>query len=366
MLETKQNQLIQTTCDLIKFKTEPNNKTAKKEIIQFIKNKLEDKKVFFQEFESNNDPSILITFEETKTPQVLLYSHLDVVPAPETEFTPYVKEGKIYGRGSGDMKSATAVILELFLELSDHKQRPSVGLMFTTDEEVGGFNGTKIILEQGLNCEICIMPDSSKGTETIITNQKGIGMLKVWTNGVSAHGSRPHLGENAIEKLIKQLTRIRKLFPKNQTSKTKTTINIGIIKGGEQTNQIPEYAEAKLDIRFQDPADFQKKLTKIQKICNQNTEIELYGPAYQCNLKNKHIQNYIKTYQETTSQKVHFETESGGSDARFFSEKNIPVIVTGIKKANSHSIDEYCDIQDMELFYSILKSFIKSHVDTLN
>lgn len=361
-----QEKLIQTTCDLIKFETEPDNKAAKKEIIEFIKDKLKNKPVFFQEFESNKEPSILITFEKTNNPQVLLYSHLDVVPAPETEYNPQIKDGKIFGRGAGDMKSAAAVILELFLEFSEKEQKPSIGLMFTTDEEVGGFNGTKIMLEQGVNCEICIMPDSSKGTETLITNQKGIGMLKLWSYGVSAHGSRPHLGTNAIEKLVQHITKIRKLFPKKQTAKTKTTINTGTIKGGEQTNQIPEYAEATLDIRFQDPTDFYKKLNKIKKICDQNAEIELYGPAYQCDLKNQHVQNYIKTYKETTSQNIHFETESGGSDARFFSEKNIPVIVTGIRKANSHSIDEYCEIEDMELFYNILKNYINSYVDTIN
>ena len=74
----------------------------------------------------------------------------------------------------------------------------------------------------------------------------------------------------------------------------------------------------------------------------------------------------LQTYKEITNQNIQFQTESGGSDARFFSEKNIPVIVTGIEKSNSHSIDETCSLDDMVLFYDILEKYIENHADTIN
>jgi succinyl-diaminopimelate desuccinylase len=358
-------KLINTTFDLIKLQTEPSNLLAKEEIIKYIKDQFKNQPVFIKEFVSNNEPSILITFEDTLNPQILLYSHLDVVPAPITEYNPQIKDNKLYGRGAGDMKSAAAVILELFKSYLDQPDKPSIGLMFTCDEEVGGFNGTKYMLEQGLNCELCIMPDSSMGTDTIITNQKGIGMVKIWAYGKTAHGSRPHLGSNAIEKVTSDLVKIRKLFKKTQKANTPTTINIGTIQGGEQTNQVPEYAEATIDIRYQESAKFYKLFNKIKKICNENAQVEMTGYPYHCHLKNPQIQSYIKTFQDLFQKPIQFQTESGGSDARFFAEKNIPVIVTGIEKANSHSINENCSIDDMENFYNLLEKFIQDHVDVL-
>ncbi len=358
--------LIKTTFDLIKFPSEPENLQAKLDIINFIKDKFKDKPVFIREFTSNHQPSILITLEETLNPQILLYAHLDVVPAPETEFNPQIKNGKIYGRGAGDMKSSAAVILELFLSYLDQDKKPSIGLMFTCDEEVGGFDGTKHMLEEGVSCELCIMPDSSKGTDTLITYQKGVSIIKVWAHGRSAHGSRPHLGSNAIEKVIKDLTKIRKLFKRKQKKNTRTTLNIGTIKGGEQTNQIPEYAEATLDIRYEDPTHFYKIFKKIKKYTIQNSEIMFSGSPFICDLKNPLIQNYISSTKKVLDKNPFFEKESGTSDARFFYEKNIPVIVTGIEKENSHSLNENCSIDDMVNFYNILKDFIDTHVDTIN
>lgn len=363
---TMRENLIQTTSDLIKFPTEPENISAKNAILDHIKYLFQNQPVFIKEFISNKQPSLLITFEDTLNPQVLLYSHLDVVPAPETEFNPQVKDGRIYGRGAGDMKSAGAVIIELFKHYLKQENKPSIGLMLTCDEEVGGYDGTAHQIEKGVSCELCIMPDSSKGTDTIITNQKGIAMVKIWAYGKTAHGSRPHLGSNAIEKVTQDLTKIRKLFPSTQKPSTPSTINIGTIKGGEQTNQVPEYAEATIDIRYQNPQDFYKKFNKIKKITNNNAKIELSGSPYICDLKNSLVQSYISTAKETLNHNIKFEVESGGSDARFFSEKNIPVIVTGIDKANSHSLDESCSIDDMVNFYNILENFIKNHVDTIS
>lgn len=359
-------KLIKTTCDLIKFPTEPENISAKNSIIDHIKYLFQNQPVFIKEFNSNQQPSLLITFEDTSHPQVLLYSHLDVVPAPETEYNPQIKDGKIYGRGAGDMKSSAAVILEIFQSYLSKKNKPSIGLMLTCDEEVGGFDGTKHMLDNNVSCELCIMPDSSKGTDTIITNQKGIAIVKIWAYGKTAHGSRPHLGSNAIEKVNKSLLKIRKLFPRKQKANTKTTLTIGTIKGGEQSNQVPEYAEATLDIRYQNPTDFYKKFNKIKKITNNNAKIELSGSPYICDLKNLLIQNYTQSQKTILKKTISYEIESGGSDARFFSEKNIPVIVTGIEKENSHSINENCTIEDMINFYKILDHFIQNHVDTLN
>lgn len=358
-------KIIQTTFDLIKFRSEQPNYDEKHNVIQYVKDRFSDarknKEVFFTEFEKNNDKSILITNKQTISPDIIFFAHLDVVPAREEDYIPRQENGKIYGRGSGDMKGGGAVMLELFLEQIKKADCPSIGLLFTSDEEVGGQNGTKVVLENGVTCKLCIMPDSSRGIDSIVTYQKGISQIKIWSTGKKAHGSRPHLGKNAIEDLITKLTKIRKLFPENQTAETKETLTIGKIHGGEQTNQVPDYAESYLDLRFLDNEKFQQNMKEIEKITEGNISVVFDGPAFYCDLENKLVKLYKKSYKDLYKEDIKELSESGTSDARYFTPKNIPVIVTGIDKENSHSDNENCSIAELEGYYNILVQFIENY-----
>src|SRR5206468_3658706 len=102
--------------------------------------------VHIQRFEWAGKPSLMATLRDTKSPAVMLNAHLDVVPARPEQFQPEVRDGRIYGRASQDMKGSGAVLLRLMKDLAALPEPPDVGFMFVSDEEIGGENGSGELL----------------------------------------------------------------------------------------------------------------------------------------------------------------------------------------------------------------------------
>ena len=99
--------------------------------------------------------SWVMTTQSTSSPRIWLVAHLDVVPASTALFSPVVKDGRMYGRGVYDIKMAIACYLRLMRELP----HADIGMMITTDEEIGGMNGVHRLLEAGYRCDVALLPD---------------------------------------------------------------------------------------------------------------------------------------------------------------------------------------------------------------
>ena len=193
----------------------------------------------------------------------------------------------------------------------------------------------------------------------IILNQKGILHLKIKAHGISAHGSRPWLGENAITELIKYYNEIQKTIPPIKNKEWRNSLNLGNIIGGKNINSVPNYAEMCLDIRYIKINERAKILDKIKKITNSNFEIVNEGFPFTQIKNNIFLKKYVNIASKEIGNKIIFNKSEGASDARFFSEKGIPAIITKINCANIHADNEWIDINEMEIFYNILHKFIK-------
>ncbi|MDI1352580.1 MAG: M20/M25/M40 family metallo-hydrolase, partial [bacterium] len=132
-----------------------------------------------------------------------LVAHIDVVPADPNMFTLAVKDHRIVGRGVLDMKLGVAYYIEFLKELgASNLKNYDIGVMLTSDEEVGGMNGVRYLLdEQGYRGKIGFLPDGGFDWK-IEEAAKGILWIKIKVHGVASHGSRPWLGVNAINNLI--------------------------------------------------------------------------------------------------------------------------------------------------------------------
>src|SRR5579859_6476721 len=105
----------------------------------------------FTKFTNNNFNSILYYNTESfdKPFKIILNGQLDVAFAKPYQFKPHVKDGKLYGRGAYDMKSATATMILLFKELAKKVSYP-LALQLTTDQELDSYHGTRYQIEQGV------------------------------------------------------------------------------------------------------------------------------------------------------------------------------------------------------------------------
>ena len=137
---------------------------------------------------------------------------MDVVPEGKAEnwtYPPYsgrvTEEGLIWGRGSSDMKGACAAAIVAARVLSEVGSPHDVEFWFTADEEVGGGAGERLLAKEGLlRGDVAIIGDGGGSTPGLVSigvgNKGGIG-TKLVARGRTAHGSRPYLGDNALDKI---------------------------------------------------------------------------------------------------------------------------------------------------------------------
>jgi succinyl-diaminopimelate desuccinylase len=350
---------------LVEIPSVTSDTEACKEAVQFIKNIVEKEGLKTKIFEKNNVQSLLVAKEIKNKYEVILNGHLDVVPASKDQFKVRIeeKDGKriMFGRGTSDMKGGVVTSLVAFLECIEEGCNTDMALLFTTDEETGGFDGAAFAMEKGITADVMFTPDGGDDW-SIVTDEKGVFHIKFEATGVSAHGSRTWLGDNAVEKLIKTFNRIDKQFNEKWGKATKKdnwkpTLNLGALNGGDAANKIPNKATMLIDIRYPSPVT-QEDLEGVIKSSIQKGvtwKAISTGAPLSTSSKNKYMKKWIKLISNPI-----LEKESGASDARFFAEKGIPVIITKSRGAEPHIDGEWTDLDDLEVFKNKTKEWLKS------
>jgi len=342
-------QIINLTKDLIKFETTRDKPEQLKKCINFVEKQL-PKRLHIKKGIRNKKPYLTASVKNTKKPDLLLTAHLDVVEAEKDQFKPAIKNNKIFGRGSSDMKGGAAIAIQLLKE----EKKKNIAIMLTTDEEIGGKEGVGF-LSKTWNPKLVLSVEPSNQNITI--KEKGLVHLRIKTKGKAAHGSRPWSGDNAIEKLMLNYHKIKKFFPRPDKNRWQITMNLGFLKGGEAFNKVPDEAEMGLDIRYTEKEDINKLLKKIRSIKGIKVEIVQKEPMLNTNEKDPQMQR-LRKIARTISKDTDFRKETGASDIRYFARKNIPAADFGPKGKNIHGKGEFASIKSMENIYRILKKFI--------
>ncbi len=360
----KASPLVGNLKKLISFKTLSRDHQENERALVWIQKELSGLPLYFKQEKSNGFPSLLITTKKTKNPKIWLQSHIDVIPAKESSFLPRVKNNRVFGRGSFDMKFAVACYLELFRELGKELSKYDIGIMLTTDEELGGENGVGYLMKKGYRSKVCILPDGGEDGE-LETSAKGLYHLEVRANGKSAHGSRPWLGENAIEELTRFILVLKEAFPKGSCDGSlhdHNTFSIGRLEGGEAVNKIPDSAWAHIDMRF----TARTRVAEIKKIVS-DTKKKFRGiitkelaiiQSSHVDSNNKYVRSFLNVAEAQSSKPFKESFSHGASDAHYFLEHRIPVILTRPKGDGHHGENEWVDIPSLVRFYEILKEFV--------
>jgi succinyl-diaminopimelate desuccinylase len=359
------NKLLELTKSLIRFKSTENRPEELERIVDFVENYFKKTGLFIRRFGSQGKPSIVVTFKKNKKiPKVFLNGHLDVIEAEDKDFIPRLKRNRLYGRGAGDMKGAVACLMEVMREFAKAGKKSSLGLMLTCDEEIGGENGVGFLLnKKGYKSNLVICPDGGSLFKIIIA-EKGFFRFKIEAKGKSCHSSRPWKGDNAIEKLIEAYLEIKKMFPRITIKDNwKETINLGKFFGGEAVNKVPDFAEMELDIRFCEENNSKSIYQRISKIVSNTKGLKIKtfkkGSVLFTPKSNFYFKGYRKICENVLNKKVELSKEHGASDARYFAEKKIPVIIHMPNIKNIHAKNEWLDIKSQEKYYQILKKFLE-------
>lgn len=253
------DELVRLTRDLVSIRS-VNPPGSEAEIAGYVENYLEDLGLATTSVDLNGDPdrrSVVGRIPGKGSGSIVLCGHLDTVDVTEEHWTVpafdgLVKDDRIYGRGSADMKGGLAVMMVLARLIVESGMTPDrdVVLAFTADEEKGyggAYNlGSGDLLDDS---EFLIITEPTNGN--VYAGEKGELWAEVTFHGKAAHGSTPENGVNAVmiaaEFALNLASRVDK-FPRDD-SIGRTTLNVGQLDGGWQVNIVPDKATVKLDFR---------------------------------------------------------------------------------------------------------------------
>lgn len=347
------------TKKLITIKSISDNSKQLEECIEVALSDLSEYTI--ERFENNGVKSALV-YNSKKRPKrfkAILNGHLDIIPGKEFQYNPKIKNGRLYGVGSMDMKASVASHVMLFKEIANKVNYP-LGLQLVTDEETGGFNGTKYQIDQGVRADFVIVGET---TNFSIENEaKGILWVKISSKGKSAHGAYPWKGENAIWKMEKFLRLLEKRFPIPKQKEWVTTVNLSRIETNNQTfNKVPDYCEVWLDVRYI-PEESNTIVKTIRKLLPKGFKLDIVvkEPAQFVENSNPYIKQLQKAGEQIIKKKVPLAQGQGSSDARHFTRVNCKAIEFGPIGGGMGSDNEWVDISSLEKYHQVLKSFLLS------
>lgn len=213
-------------------------------------------------------------------PGVLFSGHVDVVPTGDVSWSvdPFggeVRGGRLYGRGSCDMKGGVAALIVAAeaLARSGRPLRGDVVVAVTADEERNCLGADALIREalfEGLGSAIVAEPTSLE----LVVAEKGAFWVEVTFTGKTAHGSMPHLGANAVAAMADFLTRWERAYRTDEPVHPilgTPTLSPAVIHGGVKTNVVPDRCIAEIDMRTVPPLDhgelFRRVEATVAEVC---------------------------------------------------------------------------------------------------
>jgi|GEM_PF-228300 len=313
-------------------------------------------------FESRGKRSLLF-YAGKNPPKVLMVAHLDVVDAPsQHDFsTSTIDEFRLRGRGTADMKGPAAAMIDIMAT----EPVTGLGLLLTTDEEIGGMDGVGHILDTiSWRPDVVILPDGGANMR-LITDQKGILRLRVVATGKSAHSSRPWIGDNAILHITNAYQSLLQAYPPpTQEDDPQPAITLSGILGGSSQNTIPWYAEGTLDIRFSD--DQPKRFDLLKEDVQQHlarfgiaAHVIAKSPGFHLNAQSPFVAKLQDVATHIIKRPLPLSREAGASDARYFSNLDIPVLMFQPECAGWHSDDEWINLESLGSFRAICLNFAR-------
>lgn len=290
---------------------------------------------------------------------VALVGHLDTV-FPPGKFEGYRKDGALRrGPGVLDMKGGLVTIawaLKALAASGGLGELPPLRLVVVADEEVGSPEGAGVIQKAIAGAEACLVFESGRANDAIITRRKGTGMATAVAHGKAAHAGNNHQdGANALWALARFVDRVQQLtdYPKG------VTVNVGKVTGGQGKNTVPDHATAEVDLRFCTRADGEELVRRFHQAAQEasasvpGTRIDVNGGVAREPLERTEASAALMAAYGTCAHASglgHGEAAlvGGGSDASTSSAMGIPSIDgLGPRGKGFHTVDEFIEVDTL-------------------
>ncbi|WP_438392489.1 ArgE/DapE family deacylase [Caballeronia sp. DA-9] len=308
-------------------------------------------------------------------PVIALNAHGDVVPPGDGwSAEPYgaeIRDGFMYGRGAAVSKSDFATYAFALKALIDSGAMlaGTVELHFTYDEETGGLIGPGWLLREGI-----VKPDyaiCAGFSYAITTAHNGAIHLEVTVRGKSAHAARPDTGHDALEAATAVLNALYahraalRDIHSNTPGIDHPTLVVGLIKGGINTNVVPDKVALRLDRRVVPEENPQHVLNQLKAlivaaveglpgISVDIEEVLVTSPLRSLDGADRLSQALQRAARVTLQRDIPTEGVPLYTDARLYCEAGVPTVIYGagprtLLEANGHRADERVALEDLKV-----------------
>lgn len=340
---------------------------------------------------------------------VLAFSgHMDVVSEGNSEnwkYDPFEmteEDGKLYGRGTADMKSGLVAMVIAMIEINNANllQKGTIRLLATAGEEMEQ-KGSAQLYSNGYMDDVDALIIAEPSESMIAYAHKGSMNFRVTSKGKSSHSSAPFMGQNAIKPLIEFIREVENEFNhvlkdvefkvldfSSLSDKVKKEFNIEIsseslgsailtntiIQGGNQVNSIPEHAVAEFNARTLPEFDndkmkqlFNKIIEKHNKEGNLSLDIDLDLPSVATNENNRLVTLTKKHGENHLNMNLLVAPTMGVTDASNLlkdKDENFPFVMFGPGNPSlAHQTNEYVE---QEKYIKFIEIFKQTALDYLN
>jgi len=299
---------------------------------------------------------------------VIFSAHIDTVPIGDQPwiagpFSGDIIDGKLYGRGSSDMKGGLAAMMIAVRKLMEAKTqlKGDLVLAFSAGEE-NNFLGAYALAPYDALKRAQVLLVSEPSSNQLALAEKGGFWLKVVTHGKTAHGSRPEQGRNAIMMMLQFLQAFMALDIKSGTHPLlgQFTRSINVINGGMKTNVVPDSCTVEIDMRTIGGQDHQQILKQVQDLIahleNENPGFKGEASALSVNTKpvvtdenHPAVVQFKKILERETSVDTTPIGMYYGTDAAVYVPLyGYPMIICGPGRAElAHQPNEFIDIDKL-------------------
>ncbi len=305
----------------------------------------------------------------TSGPVFCFAGHTDVVPpGPEEQwssdpFTPTLRDGCLYGRGTADMKgSLAAMIIALRRFLADHpKHDGSIALLITSDEEGRAREGTLKVIETLTNrnetIDWCVVgePSSHRQVGDVVRiGRRGSLSGQLTVGGTQGHVAYPHLADNPIRRFAPALADLHAAewddgnehFPPTSFQFVRIASDAGAV------NVIPGELQARFNFRYSTVWHHEELRSRVHELLDAHDmkyqiDWHLSGEPF-LTQPGALINAVSSTVEQVTGSAPELSTGGGTSDGRFISPSGADVVELGPVNASIHKVDEHVRLADLD------------------
>ncbi|CQH64656.1 peptidase M20 family protein (homolog to succinyl-diaminopimelate desuccinylase) (plasmid) [Halobacterium hubeiense] len=384
-VRTHREELVALTLDLLAIETS-NPPGDTREIVAKIEQFLDPLPVEVERFAVDPaKPNLLVRLPGGSDHTLLYNGHLDTVPfdADAWSHDPLGErvDEHVYGRGATDMKGAVASMLFAIQAFAATDTEPPVDLQFAfvSDEEVGGDAGLPALLDAGeLDADACVIgePTCEEGRHSVTIADRGSIWLTLDASGEGAHGSRPILGVNAIDRLYDAVGTMRERFgtqrleidadvapiveesveyyaPSMGEAAARElfwypSINLGVLEGGDAINTVPQSAQAEVDVRLTAGVHTPDVLAEIRECVADCEGITIADVSWSVGTAevpaSPLVEAVASTAEEATGDHVFRRSATGGGDAKKLRNAGIPTVEFALGTDTVHAPGEYVPV----------------------